>query len=89
VHALRTADGGALVVYSLIRTTTQTPKAGPCSLDFRIPQAIAKLTSDDFVREELRTVETQQYVSTVPAKNSGGPAKVIGYLGGVTKVTVS
>ncbi|WP_162641315.1 hypothetical protein [Streptosporangium sp. 'caverna'] len=89
VHALRTADGGALVLYSLIRTTTQTVKVEPCASDFRIPPDVAKLTSDSFVREELRTVETQLYVSTVPAKNSGGPAKVIGYLGGITKVTVS
>jgi hypothetical protein len=89
VHALRTADGGALVIYSLIRTTTQTIKLWPCGSDFMIPPNLAKMISDDFVRKELRTVETQLYVSTVPAKNSGRPAKVIGYLGGVTKVTVS
>ncbi|MFC7644868.1 hypothetical protein ACFQX6_32435 [Streptosporangium lutulentum] len=89
VHALRTADGGALILYSLIRTTTQTVKIGPCAADFKVPPNLAKLTSDSFVLKELRTVETQQYVSTVPAKNSGGPARVIGYLGGVTKVTVS
>jgi hypothetical protein len=90
VHALRTADGGALVVYSLIRTTTQTVKMWPCGSDFMIPPNLAKLTSDSsFVRKELRIVETQLYVSTVPAKNSSRPAKVIGYLGGITKVTVS
>ncbi|GAA2906472.1 lipoprotein [Streptosporangium fragile] len=89
VHALRTADGGALVVYSLIRTTTRTIKVEPCASDVRIPPDARKLTSESFIRKELRTVETQQYVSTVPAKGSGRQAKVIGYLGGLTKVTVS
>lgn len=89
VHALRTADGGALVVYSLIRTTTRSVKVEPCASDARIPPDAQKLTTERFIREELRTVETQQYVSTVPAKDSGRPAKVIGYLGGLTKVVVS
>ncbi len=89
VHALRTADGGALVVYSLIRTTTRSVKIDPCASDARIPPDARKLTTESFIREELRTVETQLYVSTVPAKDSGRPARVIGYLGGLTKVIVS
>ncbi|MEU0483974.1 hypothetical protein ABZ260_32915 [Streptosporangium sp. NPDC006013] len=89
VHALRTTDGGALVVYSLIRTTTRSVKIDPCASDARIPPDARKLTTESFIREELRTVETQLYVSTVPAKDSGRPARVIGYLGGLTKVIVS
>ncbi|MEU8383722.1 hypothetical protein [Streptosporangium sp. NPDC048865] len=87
VHALRTADGGALVLYSLIRTTTRTIRVTPCGLDIQVPPEARKLTKDRFVLKELRTVETQLYVSTVPAKTSGRQAKVIGYLGGLTKVT--
>ncbi|MGS2643086.1 hypothetical protein [Streptosporangium sp. LJ11] len=89
VHALRTADGGALVLYSLIRTTTRTIKITPCGSDIQIPPEARKLTKERFIPKELRTVETQLYVSTVPAKGSGRPAKVIGYLGGLTKVTVA
>jgi|GEM_PF-508205 len=89
VHALRTADGGALVLYSLIRTTTRSIKVTPCGSDTRIPPEARKLTKERFILKELRTVETQLYVSTVPARDSGRPAKVIGYLGGLTKVIVS
>lgn len=85
VHALRTADGGAMVMYSLVRTTTVTSKIEPCA-EIRVPPNAEKLASEPGARKELRTVETQQYVSTVPAKNSRRPARVIGYLGGVTKV---
>lgn len=89
VHALRTADGGALVLYSLIRTTTRTIKITPCGSDAQVPPEAWKLTKERLILKELRMVETQLYVSTVPARNSGRPAKVIGYLGGLTKVTVS
>ncbi|GAA4206171.1 hypothetical protein GCM10022252_67890 [Streptosporangium oxazolinicum] len=89
VHALRTADGGALVLYSLIRTTTRTIKVTPCGSEIPIPPEARKLTKEPFILKELRTVETQLYVSTVPVKRSGRPARVIGYLGGITKVTAS
>ncbi|GLK08313.1 hypothetical protein GCM10017600_17180 [Streptosporangium carneum] len=85
VRALRTADGGAMVMYSLIRTTSVTAKIEPCA-DIRVPRDAERLASAPGARKELRTVETQQYVSTVPAKNSRTLARVIGYLGGVTKV---
>ncbi|MBB4914380.1 hypothetical protein [Streptosporangium saharense] len=88
VHALRTADGGAMVMYSLIRTTTVTAKIEPCA-DIRVPPNAERLASATGARKELRTVETQQYVSTVPAKTGRGPARVIGYLGGVTKVSAN
>ncbi|MFS1297779.1 hypothetical protein [Streptosporangium longisporum] len=87
VHALRTADGGALVLYSLIRTTTRIVRVDPCGSDTPVPPEARELTTARFIRDELRIVETQQYVTTVPAKNSGRAARVIGYLGGLTKVT--
>ncbi|MGJ6963318.1 hypothetical protein ACSDR0_15535 [Streptosporangium sp. G11] len=89
VHALRTTDGGALVLYSLIRTTTRTIKVTPCGSDTQIPPEARKLAKEPFILKELRTVETQLYVSTVPARNSGRAARVIGYLGGLTKVIMS
>lgn len=85
VHALRTADGGAMVTYALIRTTTVTSKIEPCA-EIRVPPNAERLASQPGARKELRTVETHQYVSVVPAKNNRRPATVIGYSGGVTKV---
>ncbi|GAT65233.1 lipoprotein [Planomonospora sphaerica] len=89
VHALRTGDGGALVMYSLVRTTTRTIKVDPCAPYIAVPRQARGLTTEPYARKELRTVETQQYVSVVPAKESGEPARVVGYLGGITKVFVS
>ncbi|MFI7533099.1 hypothetical protein [Streptosporangium sp. NPDC049376] len=88
VHALRTADGGSMIMYSLIRTTTVTAKIEPCA-DIRVPPNAERLASATGARKELRTVETHQYVSTVPAKTGKGLARVIGYLGGVTKVSAN
>ncbi|WP_133061802.1 hypothetical protein [Streptosporangium minutum] len=88
VYALRTAGGGALVTYSLVRTTTVTSKVEPCA-EIVVPPDAKRLVKERRASKELRTVELQQYVSTVPAKNSRRPAKIIGYLGGITKVYVS
>ncbi|MEV7005775.1 hypothetical protein [Streptosporangium sp. NPDC051022] len=88
VRALRTVDGGAMIMYSLTRTTTVTAKIEPCAY-IRVPPNVERLASATTARKELRTVETQLYVSTVPAKNSRRAARVIGYLGGVTKVTAN
>ncbi|MGC5013264.1 hypothetical protein ACLQ2R_21110 [Streptosporangium sp. DT93] len=89
VHALRTADGGALIVYSLIRTTTRSVKIEPCGSATEVPEELRKMTTEDFITKEMRLVETQQYVSTVPARSSGRSARVIGHLGGLTKVIVN
>ncbi|WP_433252478.1 hypothetical protein ACQPYK_07890 [Streptosporangium sp. CA-135522] len=88
VQALRTADGGAMVMYSLTRTTTVTSKVEPCG-EIRVPPEARGLTKETSVTKELRTVEVQQYVSVVPARNSRKSARIIGYLGGLTKVFVS
>ncbi|GIH89792.1 hypothetical protein ACFFMN_12670 [Planobispora siamensis] len=90
VHALRTADGGALIMYSLIRTTTWTAKIYHSAEDL-----LAKVPEDQredhrkTLKKEVRIVETQQYVSTVPPKSSRELARVIGYVGGITRVTSS
>ncbi|MFJ2032411.1 hypothetical protein [Streptosporangium sp. NPDC087985] len=89
VHALRTTDGGAMVIYSLIRTTTLTTKIQPCATVIVVPPEIRRLAGASYAQKELRTVEMQQYVSTVPPGNSHQPARIIGYLGGTTRVSVS
>ncbi|GGP87117.1 hypothetical protein [Streptosporangium pseudovulgare] len=86
VRALRTADGGAMVMYSLIRTDTLTVKVVPCAM-IRVPKHLERLVSgSNLPVKELRIVETQPYVSVVPRRNAHGPARVIAYLGAVTKV---
>ncbi|MEV5408031.1 hypothetical protein AB0K60_04190 [Thermopolyspora sp. NPDC052614] len=88
VYALRREDGGALIFYSLNRTTTWHPvlKCGE-GRRLEIPKGARWLLSDPVILAERRIVETQQYVSVVPAKNAGTPADVIGYDGVITKAT--
>jgi hypothetical protein len=90
VLALRTDGGGALVLYTLIRTSTWSPVL---NCGYGRPLAIPKEArwdlDDPVVRRERRILETQQYVSLVPPKTSIAPAQVIGYDGLVTKASTS
>ena len=88
VYALRREDGGALILYSLNRTTTWHPvlKCGE-GRRLEIPEGARWLLSDPVILAERRIIETQQYVSVVPAKDAGTPADVIGYDGVITKAT--
>ncbi|WP_433353459.1 hypothetical protein ACQP25_08790 [Microtetraspora malaysiensis] len=88
VFALRTKDGGGLILYTLLRTSTWSPVL---SCGYGRPLAIPKDArwdlSNPVVRRERRIIETQQYASAVPPKSSTAPAHVIGYDGRVTKAT--
>lgn len=88
VYALRSDDGGALIFYSLNRTTTWHPvlKCGE-GRRLEIPEGARWLLTEQAILAQRRIVETQQYVSVVPAKNAGTPAEVIAYDGVVTKAT--
>ncbi len=88
VFALRTPAGGAVVMYSLLRTTSWTPvlKCGE-GRRLPIPEGAEWLLDDTVVLKQRRIIETQQYVATVPAKNATTTAKVIGYTGWTTKAT--
>ncbi|GII00990.1 hypothetical protein [Planobispora takensis] len=89
VHALRTADGGALIMYSLIRTTTWSAKIYPSAdLMAKVPED-QRAEHRKTLKKEVRIVETQQYAGTVPPKSSHDLARVIGYAGGITRVTSS
>lgn len=89
--ALRTEDGGAMMLYTLIRTSSWTPnpqglKCGE-GRPVAIPAAARWLLNpvkDLFIRQRRQIVETQQYVSAVPPKASTAPAHVVGYEGIVT-----
>ncbi|WP_169982912.1 hypothetical protein [Microbispora sp. H10836] len=91
IFALRTRDGGAVMLYTLIRTSSWTPvpqglKCGE-GRPVTVPAAARWLLSpakDLFIRQKRQIVETQQYVSAVPPKASTAPAHVVGYEGIVT-----
>ncbi|WP_327044054.1 hypothetical protein OG320_20020 [Microbispora sp. NBC_01189] len=97
IFALRTRDGGALTMYTLIRTSSWITSAqGPgqgrgakCSegRPVAVPAAARWLlspTKDLFIHQKRQIVETQQYVSAVPPKASTAPVHVVGYQGLVT-----
>jgi hypothetical protein len=88
VYALRTPDGGAVILYSLNRTTTWAPKL-KCGEGKRleIPAGARWMLKNPVVLKERRIVETQQYVSVVPAKNAGPTARIIAYDGVIIKAT--
>ncbi|MFG1823283.1 hypothetical protein ACGFIJ_12415 [Microbispora bryophytorum] len=91
IFALRARDGGAMMLYTLIRTSSWTPspqglKCGE-GRPVALPAAARWLlspTKDLFIRQKRQIIETQQYVSAVPPKASTAPAHVVGYEGVVT-----
>lgn len=87
VFALRTEDGGALIMYSLTRTTTWTAKVEPCAQRIAVPDEARWALGRPFARKELRVQEIQQYVSVAPPKTARTPARVIGFEGAVTRAT--
>ncbi|WP_214107636.1 hypothetical protein [Acrocarpospora catenulata] len=89
VFAIRTADGGGLLLYSLTRTTTWTPEGTAQGMHMEIPEAARWTIFTEVIIKERRILETQQYVSRVPPRDSTAPAAIIGYDGLVTRGSVS
>ncbi|GAA0396473.1 hypothetical protein Acor_49270 [Acrocarpospora corrugata] len=90
VYAVRTADGGGLVLYSLTRTTTWTAKLENAQgMHLEIPEEARWALRSDVIVKERRILETQQYVGAVPPKDSSAPAEVVGYDGLVTRASVT
>jgi hypothetical protein len=90
VYALRTKDGGALIQYSLSRTSTTTAmtKAAedegipvPGTAQWAFSQSRARL------RHSLRLVETHQYATAVPPISKPSAAAVIAHDGGLTRAS--
>jgi hypothetical protein len=74
LYALRTADGGGLVMYSMNRNTVILRK-GKLGRQIEIPQPFAPVldAADNLVvRFELDTTQTFQFATEVPAKGAGG-----------------
>ncbi|MEV4107599.1 hypothetical protein [Nonomuraea sp. NPDC049695] len=88
VYALRTKDGGALIQYSLSRTTTTTAET-KAAMDegVPVPASAAWLFKDSRQRRTLRLIETHQYASVVPSLKAPAPADVIAHDGALTRAT--
>jgi hypothetical protein len=98
VYTLRTDDGGALVLYTLIRTSTWiTPDdngqgvglAYSVGRPVPIPKDAQWDLKDPYIVKERRITSTLQYAGLVPPKNTAGQAQVIGQAGFVTKATTT
>jgi hypothetical protein len=86
VYTLRAADGGAIIQYSMARTTTLTSKTADKEL-IPVPEEARWAIGVPVVHRELRVQETQQYVSVTPPAKSGAATTVIAYDGAITRVS--
>lgn len=86
IFALRTEDGGALVLYELSRTTSLSAKL-PSAPWIDVPREARWATDERALAGELRITETHQYASVVPPRESDEPARVIAYDGAGTRVS--
>lgn len=91
VYALRTNDGGGLVLYSMSRDTVVFRKSKKVSR-IPIPRPAVHLLESLIMRNEMDVVEMHQYAATVPpkAKEEGKPAgkaTIIGFDGAPVKAT--
>ncbi len=86
LYALRTADGGGLVLYSLNRSAVIKPRTKQ-RRQIVVPPAFAPMlyaTGRLVTQSELDTGETFQYAAHVPASQAGGVLRVIASDGGPT-----
>jgi hypothetical protein len=74
IYALRTADGGGLVLYALSRDTVTFVKDKK-QARLSVPRDAAHLLDTIVLKDELRVNETLQFAATVPAKPAGKKAK--------------
>ncbi|MEV4833300.1 hypothetical protein AB0K05_02170 [Nonomuraea sp. NPDC049486] len=86
VYALRTGDGGAIIQYSLSRTTTTTTKTAEDDY-IPVPDSARWSISAPVVRRNLRLTEIHTYVTAVPPATAPAAAEVVGHEGALTKAT--
>ncbi|WP_153261245.1 hypothetical protein [Nonomuraea phyllanthi] len=86
VYALRTEDGGALIQYSLTRTTTTTTKTAEDDY-IPVPESARWAISSQVLRRTMKLTETHQYATVVPSLKSPAPAAVIAYDGALTRAS--
>ncbi|MEU8252268.1 hypothetical protein [Nonomuraea sp. NPDC048916] len=86
VYALRTADGGALIQYSLSRNTTTTTKTAEDDY-IPVPEDARWAINAHVVRRTLRLTETHQYATAVPPSSAPAAARVIAHDGTLTRAS--
>ncbi|MDF2710106.1 MAG: hypothetical protein K0R62_5758 [Nonomuraea muscovyensis] len=86
VYALRTSDGGALIQYSLTRTTTTTTRTA--EKDFiPVPESARWAIGEPVLRRTLRLSETHQYATAVPPSSAPAAARVVAHDGALTRAS--
>ncbi|WP_030451221.1 hypothetical protein [Herbidospora cretacea] len=90
VQAVRTADGGGLVFYTLTRTTTYVPEVlfAEGSI-LPIPDDAKWDLTNPMIVKDRRIQETQQFLALVPPRTSKAPAQIIAYDGRITQASAS
>ncbi len=86
VYGLRTEDGGAVIQYSLSRTTTTTTKTAEDDY-IPVPVTARWAISAPVVRRNLRITEVHQYVTDVPPSKTPAAAEVIAHDGALTRAS--
>ncbi|MDP4505612.1 hypothetical protein [Nonomuraea turcica] len=86
VYALRTKDGGALIQYSLSRTSTTTTKTAEDDY-IPVPESARWAISAPVLRRTLRLIETHQYATAVPPLSRPSAAAVIAHEGALTRAS--
>ncbi|MFB4266248.1 hypothetical protein [Nonomuraea sp. GTA35] len=86
VYALRTEDGGALIQYSLSRTTSTTTKTAEDDY-IPVPEQARWAISTPVLRRTLKLIETHQYATAVPPLTTPSAAPVIAHDGVLTRAS--
>ncbi|MEV5494198.1 hypothetical protein AB0M50_02215 [Nonomuraea fuscirosea] len=83
VYGLRTENGGALIQYSLSRTST-TKNMVDKSYKIPVPEEASRYLTGGTVRLSLKLTEVHQYATLVPPLTAPAAAAVIAHDGGLT-----
>ncbi|MFF4616282.1 hypothetical protein [Nonomuraea jabiensis] len=86
VYALRAKDGGALIQYSLSRTTSTTTKTAEDDY-IPVPEQARWAITTPVLRRSLKLVETHQYATVVPPLKAPAAAPVIAHDGALTRAS--
>lgn len=85
VYALRTASGGALVLYAVSHDKYFLPRSPDSGATLPVPSELTALAGTSRVGERLEYTEVHQHVAVDPPKGEG-KCRVVGYAGEVTSV---
>ncbi|MER6576124.1 hypothetical protein [Nonomuraea sp. NPDC001023] len=86
VYALRTADGGALIQYSLSRNTSTRTVANNTYI-IPVPPEAGWAISTSSVRRSLKLTEVHQYATAVPPLSAPAAARVVAHDGALTRAS--